>query len=59
MDGINLILTSEVLTLKMYFVMLHLNLLVLLQEKPAVLLVALVLNQISPTRNYKEMEKNI
>ena len=59
MDGINLILTSEVLTLKMYFVMLHLNLLVLLQEKPAVLLVALVLNQINPTRNYKEMEKNI
>ena len=59
MDGINLILTSEVLTLKMYFVMLHLNLLVLLQEKPAVLLVALVLNQINPTGNYKEMEKNI
>ena len=48
MYGINLILTSGFLALKVYLAMLHRILIGLLQEKPTVLMIALVAYQINP-----------
>lgn len=48
MDGIKLILTSGVLALKVYLVMLHRILIGLLPEKPTVLIIVLVVYEINP-----------